>query len=658
MNQSPTQFTDRVMINPHRMILSGLQKLVLLCSLVLSLSPIAAQIPSSHPIGSNLDAIDDYSPQLPFIDLFLSSREWFTQCTVDQDPGCTPANGWNTGESHLLDLDSSGWVRSLPSRASAPIFTAVATFWDIPPEFPKGRFIVRFEGAGSLEYGLGARRIERESTPGRDIITVDLANGGILMRIVATDPHRSGDYLRNIRLMREEDEKRFISARFSPQFLRQIRPYQVLRFMDWMRTNNTPTSSWHGRSLPSDARYSTEKGVPVEVMLELANATKKAPWFTLPHRFELTDARSFATLVHSKLHDALPVYVEYSNEIWNDLFSQGSWMEQEGERKWPGGAESGFTKRINFYGSRAAEICDIWRNVFADDPSRVQCVIASQAANSWTASEALSCPLWNERPCAAHGIRSLAIAPYFGGYLGHTEYAASVEPWTSHSDGGIAALFSELRRGSFISGGPLGGAMSQSLNWVEENKGVADTHGVSLISYEGGQHLVGVGAVAESATITSLFTAANRHPDMGTLYDTYLAGWNARGGGLFMHFTDIGSYSKFGSWGALEAIGQTSSPKYDALTRFTLGKTSSRSKVTLTVRLTGRGSVVSLPTSISCGRRCRTSVIRGQVLRLTARPARRFQLKSWSGACRHTRPRCIVRMSRSMRARATFIQTR
>ncbi len=646
------------MLHPHRPISSGLLKVLMLCALILPLSPIAGQSPDSHPVGSNLDAVTDYSPQLPFIDLFLSSREWFTQCTNGHDPGCNSNNEWNTGESGLLDLDSSGWIRSLPSRASNPIFTVAATFWDIPPEFPKGRFIVRYEGTGSLEYGLGARKIESDSKPERDVITIDPANGGILLRITATDPNRSGDYLRNIRLIREEDEKRAFSGRFSPQFLDKLKPYKVLRFMDWMRTNNTPLSSWRDRSLSSDARYSTEKGVPVEVMLELANTAKKTPWFTLPHRFELADVRSFAALVHSKLNDDLPVYVEYSNEAWNDLFTQGSWMEQEGEKKWPGGTESGFTKRINFYGSRAAEICSIWQSVFADDPSRVQCVIASQAANSWTASEALSCPLWNKQPCTAHGIRNLAIAPYFGDYLGHQEYAPLVEGWTSHSDGGKAALFAELRGGSLIPGAPSSGALGQSFSWIEENKRISERYGISLVSYEGGQHLVGIGAVADSAAITSLFTEANRHPSMGMLYDTYLSGWNARGGGLFMHFTDIGSYSKFGSWGALETIGQTSSPKYDALTIFALGKTAPRSKVILTVRLTGRGSVVSNPTSISCGRRCRTSVVRGQVVRLTARPARRFQFESWSGACRHTRPLCLVRMSRSMQVRATFKQRR
>ena len=102
------------------------------CFLALAaLFPIAHAQTQPAPLGTNLTAVNDYSPQLPFIDIFKISREWFTQCDVGEDPGCTNGNAWDTGESTSLDVDSSGWVRSLPSRAAAPVFTSAATFWDI-----------------------------------------------------------------------------------------------------------------------------------------------------------------------------------------------------------------------------------------------------------------------------------------------------------------------------------------------------------------------------------------------------------------------------------------------------------------------------------------------------------------------------------------------
>jgi hypothetical protein len=49
-----------------------------------------------------------------------------------------------------------------------------------------------------------------------------------------------------------------------------------------------------------------------------------------------------------------------------------------------------------------------------------------------------------------------------------------------------------------------------------------------------------------------LLLQANRHPDMKQLYDKYLTGLQAAGVQLITHFTHLGAYSKFGSWGLLE----------------------------------------------------------------------------------------------------------
>ncbi len=615
-----------------------------------------AQSSYQRRLGTNLSSVTDYSPQLPFIDLFKISRAWFTQCAPGQDPGCSNNNSWDTGEAQSLDLDTLGWVRSLPSQASAPIFTMAATYWDVPAQFPAGRYIVRYEGEGAIEYGLAAAKDTSRSTPRRDVISVDPSKGGILLRIVSTDPNNKGNYIRNITVVLESDEQLLSTNTFSASFLNQLRPYQALRFMDWMRTNNSSNASWNARATSTDARYSTDKGVPAEVMISLVNSTGKIPWFTLPHQADDTYIQSFAALTRATLRSDLPVYVEYSNEVWNDAFSQGSWVQARGEATWPGGAESGFTKRVNFYGRRAAEICDLWKAAFSDEPSRVVCVMASQAANSWTASEALSCPLWNQGPCVAHGISALAIAPYFGDYLGQEEARSEVRSWIGQSDGGLSTLFSELRSGSRLSSGPTSGALSRSFEWIDANKLVADANGIALATYEGGQHLVGIGSAGDDDSITTLFTNANRDSRLANLYTDYLSGWNNRGGGLFMHFTDITDYTKYGSWGALERVGQTSSPKYNALWRYSTGTEPPSSSYTLTVRRVGSGRVTSKPAGINCGRTCSISITESTSVTLTARATSRSRFHSWSGSCRHSRPRCVVRMSKARSIRARFMR--
>jgi len=49
-------------------------------------------------LGIGLGEFTYYSPQLPFVDLFKSTRSWFTQNDTQ----------WDTNEEKVLDLDQDG----------------------------------------------------------------------------------------------------------------------------------------------------------------------------------------------------------------------------------------------------------------------------------------------------------------------------------------------------------------------------------------------------------------------------------------------------------------------------------------------------------------------------------------------------------------------
>ena len=51
-----------------------------------------------------------------------------------------------------------------------------------------------------------------------------------------------------------------------------------------------PTRTWAERAKPDDARYSTPAGVPLELLIELANALGSDPWLCVPHLEESTAA--------------------------------------------------------------------------------------------------------------------------------------------------------------------------------------------------------------------------------------------------------------------------------------------------------------------------------------------------------------------------------
>src|SRR5690606_3686334 len=103
--------------------------------------------------------------------------------------------------------------------------------------------------------------------------------------------------------------------------------------------------------------------------------------------------------------------------------------------------------------------------------------------------------------------------------------------------------------------------------WIEDNLNITEAHQLSLIAYEGGQHLVGVAGMENNDTLTALFHATNRQPAMYTLYMDYLTQWHRLGGGLFVNFSSVDTFTKWGSWGVLEYQDQPldDAPKYRAL---------------------------------------------------------------------------------------------
>ena len=81
---------------------------------------------------------------------------------------------------------------------------------------------------------------------------------------------------------------------------------------------------------------------------------------------------------------------------------------------------------------------------------------------------------------------------------------------------------------------------------------------------------MGYNGAENDTAMTALFVASNRGDRMGALYAQYLQNWVSAGGDMFVHYSDMGAYAKYGSFGALEFQDQdpTTSPKYTTLMNF------------------------------------------------------------------------------------------
>jgi hypothetical protein len=465
--------------------------------------------PGAIPLGLNLAAVQDWSREWAFVDAFKGARAW------------SPTGG---GE---LKLDKAG----------NPLPTAGQTAWtlvlrELQGHYPAGNYVVTWRGTGEVE----ARRYDVtrvvEQSAGRAVIEVKPGDGGIQIDVKSS---RADDPVRDFRVWMPGFEK--ASSPFHPLFLERLGPAKVVRFMDWQRINNSKLAKWSDRPKPDDPTYATDRGVPVEVMVALANAAKVDPWFCMPHQADDEFVREFARAVKAGLAPERTVYVEYGNEVRNWQFGQTKWASERGKER-----KLGDPEHARFYSERAAEVMTIWEKEFGRE--RLVRVLSSQAAVPWLSEQILT---WKD---AYKHADALAVAPYFGHEHGDPKAAPATVRMTP--DQLLDALEKEID-------GP-------NRDLIRKQADLAKKYGLKLMAYEGGQHLAGHGGAENNEELTKLFHAANRHPRMYDLYRKHLRHWADAGGDVYVLFNYVTNPSKWGAWGLLEFQDQPTkdAPKYRA----------------------------------------------------------------------------------------------
>ena len=509
----------------------------------------ASNAPAFHdrlrsPIGTNLELLSYWSPQVPFVDVMRSSSEWLSGTMTSWGPGAP------------LDLDANGWVRSLrPGQVVRKVM--LREFGD---RYPGGRYLVRYKGEGKLNFGFAAKiAAERR---GEMLIDVQPNDGGIYLWVDATNPANylreieiimpggicEGDPFKHVASAQDCGSRKFLgfadnrNILFYPVFAERLRGYSALRFMDWMHTNSSPVATWAQRTPLTHSSWAMKSGAPVEVMIALANLVGAHPWFTLPHQADEAYARSFAQMVKEQLDPALGVYLEHSNEVWNTQFTQHEYLTNR--------AKAAGVNLPQYHALRTRTLAGVFKAELGAE--RVVAVLGVQAAGTWVAASGLDY-LKGRFGAAALGIDALAIAPYFG-----------VSPTPAE-----AGQFTAMTLDAFINHVRTS-VFAREAGHMAKHRALARKYGLRMFAYEGGQHMGGVGPAQDNKALNALFDDLNRDPRIKQLYLDYLAVWMREGGELFMHFNDVSRYTKWGRWGALEYVAQprSESPKFDALMTF------------------------------------------------------------------------------------------
>jgi hypothetical protein len=469
----------------------------------------------------NLNGVSYYSPQWAFVDAMKMSRVTDGDFPWELKPAGLPRPA----------LDEQGYPIGLEAGQVASTLMLRA----LGDHFPAGEYTVLFEGDGEVKVSLDGRRAsldhDGEGT-GRFTVDVTPTKNGLMLEVRRSNPR---NHVRDVRVIMPGFEATYATQPFHPLFLERLRPFSVLRFMDWGNTNGSKVTRWEERKRPDYRSQHGGAGVAHELMVQLCNQTLKQPWVCVPHRADDDYVRALATLLRDTVDPRLKVFVEYSNEVWNGSFEQHREVTRQAKRE-----------GVDWYACYTRRSCEVFRifeEVFGGT-SRLVRVLGSQAGNPWIA----------EQLCRAlpgpGAADALAIAPYFGGALGSPRRWRTTRDWSVEQV--LDACQAEL-------------ALQPDL--LKKTKACADEHGLALIAYEGGQHLAAVGEAVDDRQLVDLFTAANRHPRMGQLYREALATWAAAGGGTYVHFNDVFVPQKWGNWGALEYqdADPARSPKYAAL---------------------------------------------------------------------------------------------
>lgn len=505
---------------------------------------------AASPLGTNTNEITESDASMPFIDLmraavpFAEAAPWLTKGSVAYD-----ANGWPAN----LNGGQAG-TRFLSNLPAAVI--------------PEGTYTVLYEGEGDIQYMNDATLVERK--PGYDTITIAAGNDGLLNASLLITRSNPQNYVRNIRILppggicASNPFQRVASASscggnyqsfaehadsivFNPDFMNFMKDFRSIRFMNMSGVTRSTERSWTDRNTLGKATWGGKeatRGAPVEIQVELANRLNADPWFTLPHGADDNYVREFATYVRQHLNSNLKPHIEYSNETWNTIFTQGNHMIDMGLKL---GLDTHAQRAgYRYYSQRSVEIFNIWESVFGGKQRLVRIL------SGWTINDKLTEIVLSHKDAYKHAD-AFAIGPYVFG--GHAEVRT-----IKSVDDALGLITNPAYRYSH----------DKVMGYIRMQKAITDKYGVQLVAYEAGQGLVDFHTKTDDEFPNPLLFAANRDPRMAGVYDRFLNGWKAEGGTLMMHYTAPRTYTKHGPWGIKEYITQPAgqAPKYQAVLNF------------------------------------------------------------------------------------------
>ena len=523
-------------------------------------TPSTPQTPTSSTgksfVGINLGPLSYYDTQWVFVDVMKSAGAngiWLTK-------NATGSSVWDTGYRLQIPLDSNGYPLEIPYNVPGVVTPQLVHIMiKGTGNYPSGDYIIFYDGDGDLGFDLSSQVISNSTALKKYIVRVSspTTGGGFHMVIKRSNVN---DPIRNIRIITPGFENTYQTQTFNPLFLQRIQGVGAVRFMDFQKTNNNPSTNT--RTLKTYFTQSHPNGVALEYQIELANTLDADPWFNIPHLADDDYIRQFARTIKQNLESDKKVYVEYSNELWNSDFGQNGWIIQQGcnnpitKVTKADGTCDNIKSGFKYQAKRSAEIFKIFEEEFGVDSGRLV-KVAGGKKDAGSVTGAYSNILMGYFNDASVNLYEdvgkpdvLAITTYFGQTISNPTLNQTYSPLT------VSEILDKTEQHLIADSVDIG-----------YNKQIANNYGVKLVAYEGGQHLVTAFEFRGDLILVNRLIQANRDPRMETLYNLMYQDWFNKGGDLLVNFNYAQKYDVSGSWGMLEYQDQpeADAPKYRAV---------------------------------------------------------------------------------------------
>jgi len=532
-------------------------------------------------MGINVGGTADWMPERLYADVVRISYEFMEANTNGNGPNRVPvdADGWPTTDFSFVVWAGIGqmngtYALSFTGQASVsgPDIGNIALSYDPATN----------TSSGTLNY----------ATPSSSFFYLNFIG------TKRTGSSAAGSGVTGIRLMRPttpgSNETHPVSELFNRATKPELSKFKVVRFVDFLATNWSVQTNWQDRSLPSWASYQRNPGGrygwqgiggPWEHVIRLSNELRTDAWINIPARATDEYVRNVAQMfaygsdgvnpylgprsdpVYPPLASNLNLYVEYSGEVWNSVFSQtqdnckAAYDELVGNPNSPLNFDNSwdhiawivgdplynphfdYEKCWRRIAKRGMEISNIFRSVFGDGAmgSRIRPVLMTQQNDGQGTFTAAMKMMFGYFDNGGGNFVSNPHPPsyYFYGAGGSGYYSP---PDTVAS---VAALFSSPEMT------PAGWAPS-----LRTDASIAIALGLKRVCYEGGPGLDTIYGPRDAISAQAV-----DDPRMTSTIVSMHNAWSSFGGDLFVYYQAAGDYQ----WGFTPNIYDLATAKLKAI---------------------------------------------------------------------------------------------